>query len=191
MIRRDGEFPFPWELLKKPSDADTQVSSAFEMGCEDGNFLFPDPRGQAGKLIIFCHPTSRLCSEGAEGAVVGASPVPGVCTACGQWHPRVTRVCLHPQLGMGSCCGGVCVCACTQVCCVCLCSDIRGLMCLSVCTHACPDVTVCACVCSCVSICAHIRVLVSQCVCVHMSVLMCFSTHINVLRCVCVHTYTS
>lgn len=108
MIRRNGEFPFPWELLKKPSDANTQVSSALEMGCEDGNFLFPDSRGQAGTVIIFCYPTCCLCSEGAEGVTGGSiARARGV---HGGWPvaPTCDTAVSAPQLGKASCPGRVC-----------------------------------------------------------------------------------
>lgn len=66
-----GSFLFHGNCLEEKPDADTQVSSVFGIGCEDVNFVFPDPRGRSGKLIIFCRPTARPGYQGGRGREPG------------------------------------------------------------------------------------------------------------------------
>lgn len=66
-----GSFLFHGNCLEEKPDADTQVSSVFGIGCEDVNFVFPDPRGRSGELIIFCRPTARPGYQGGRGREPG------------------------------------------------------------------------------------------------------------------------
>lgn len=173
-----GSFLFHGNCLKKNSDAGTEVSSVFEIGCEDGNFMFPDPRGQSGKLIIFCDPTSRLCLRRGQGwGSDGGEPDAAAIATAARTQLLCAHVCAYAHVCAGACprahvrvptCtrtrAGVCLRAHTSTL-MCVCAHIYVLMCICACTRTRPDLSLCArtCMCSRVSVCAPTYVL--MCVC--------------------------